>query len=65
MKTKEFRAHYIAYLEARIKIEYEEYEKMKKEDLIKAHREVYPRICMLENILNTFKEFYSCYIEEA
>lgn len=48
---------YEIYLEKRIEMEKEEYERVYKKDSIKAVIEIQPKIFMLESILKTYKEY--------
>lgn len=51
------KALYEIYLENRIKMEKEEFERVYKDDSIKAVIEIQPKIIMLESILKTYKEY--------
>lgn len=48
---------YLKYLEERLKLEKEEYERVKKDDSIRATIEIYPKVIMLESLIKTYKEY--------
>lgn len=48
---------YEIYLENRLKMEKEEFERVYKDDSLKAILEIQPKIIMLESILKTYKEY--------
>lgn len=51
------KALYEIYLENRIKMEKEEFERVYKDDSLKATLEIQPKVIMLESIIKTYKEF--------
>lgn len=48
---------YEIYLENRIKMEKDEFERVYKDDSIKAAIEIQPKIFMLESILKTYRDY--------